>query len=280
MQRKRMEAPILDWTKISKSLTNLLKLKYYPVAVKLFKNTGEIPKEARKPRVKITVCQFVSLAKTYGRILYGTAEDIACAYGISNLGFKELPEDIRSGERSVYIYAENREATKTIIEKIPRIEAGKFKAFVVAPLQETPVDPDIVLVSGNPAQITRLILGITWKEKFNGRLFFSSSAHSGICGDSIAATYNLNSPHLGIPCYGARSFALFQDDELVMGIPAKDLEDVVDGLTKTHEAYLGYPITPANLESPPPPLWIFTIRPEKPPENWKEKLLKAPRKIL
>jgi hypothetical protein len=43
---------------------------------------------------------------------------------------------------------------------------------------------------------------------------------------------------------------------------------------------MGYPITPANLDFPPPPLWIYTIRPEKPPENWKEKLLKAPREIL
>ena len=268
------------WIKISKSLTDLLRLKYYPVAVKLFEKVEDVPKEARKPRERITVCQFVGLTKTYGRILYGTVGEIACAYGASNLGFTELPGDIKSGERSVYIYAENQKATKTIIEKIPRIETGKFKAFMVAPLQKTPVDPDLVLISGNSAQITRLILGITWKEKFDGRLYVSSSAHSGVCGDGIAATYTLGKPHLGIPCYGARSFALFQDDELIMGIPAKDLEDTLEGLTKTHEAYMGYPITPANLDFPPPPLWIYTIRPEKPPENWKEKLLKAPREIL
>jgi len=26
--------------------------------------------------------------------------------------------------------------------------------------------------------------------------------------------------------------------------------------------------------------WVYTIRPEKPPENWKERLLKALREIL
>lgn len=271
---------LVDWNEFSKNLTKMLRLKCYPVAVKLFSKSEDIPKTARKPRERITVCQFVSLAKNYGWVLSGTAENIICGYGASNLGLATLPEDMRSGERAVNVYAEDLETTKKIVEKIPKIEAGKFSAFMVSPLEKSPIDPDVILIVGNSAQMMRLILGITWKKNFDGRLYFSSSAHCGVCGDGIAATYTLNKPHLGVPCYGARSFALFQDDELVMGIPAQNLEDVLEGLKKTHEVYLGYPITPANLEFPPPPLWVYTIRPEKPPENWKERLLKALREIL
>jgi len=90
---------------------------------------------------------------------------------------------------------------------------------MVSPLEKSPIDPDVILVVGNSAQMMRLILGIIWKKNFDGRLYFSSSAYCGVCGDGIAATYTLNKPHLDVPYYGARSFALFQDDELVMGIP-------------------------------------------------------------
>jgi len=271
---------LVNWSEVSRDLTKILKLKCYPVAVKLFSKLEDVPKEARKPRDKITVCQFVSLAKNYGWILSGTAENIVCAYGASNLGLATLPEDMKSGERAVKVYAEDIETTRKIAEKVPKIETGKFSAFMVSPLEKSPTDPDVILVPGNSAQMMRLILGITWKKEFDGRLYFSSAAHCGVCGDGIAAVYTLNKPHLGIPCYGARSFALFQDDELVMGIPAGVVEAVLEGLRKTHEVYMGYPITPTNLPLTPPAAWLYPVMFEKPPENWKERLLKAPREIL
>ena len=248
-----------EWSEVCRELFELLRLRSSPVAVKLVKSEEEIPEGVEKPKKRLTVCQMVNLARIHKRTLAATVDEIICAYAQSVLGFAEWPEDMLSGDRQAGRRTETKEAFKKIIEGIPKIRNGTFQAIVLSPLEDTPVEPDLILIFGNPAQIMRLIHASTWK---NGeRLHFSTAAEAGTCGEGIAATYLSNQPTISFPCYGTRRFGLAQDDELIMGIPITRLSEVLEGLRKTHEAGLQYPIK-QNVENTPEPPSLYYIRRE------------------
>ncbi len=128
-------------------------------------------------------------------------------------------------------------------------------------MESTPIEPDLALIFGDGAQMTMLIHAATWHT--GERLSVETAAEAGTCGEGIAATYILNEPTIAFPCHGTRSFGLADDDEIIMGVPAWKMEELMDGLVK-RQAARPYPIRQAADLTPRPPS-LYGIRREPPP---------------
>jgi uncharacterized protein (DUF169 family) len=250
-----------NWGFISERLIRLLRLRTSPVAVKLYGREEEIPQGIEKPTRPITLCQFVNLSRIHGKILLGKMENIVCAYAQSFLGFSDFPPDLLAGKRAIGRRTETAEAYEKILRDMPKINGGETVAVLTSPLEKMPVEPDLVLVFGNAAQVMRLIHSATWKR--GERMSIRTAAEAGTCGEGIAATYLLKRPTIAFPCYGSRRFGLAGDDEIIFGIPIENLGEILECLEKSHKT-LPYPILQQVEVTPEPPL-IYYIRIEPPP---------------
>jgi uncharacterized protein (DUF169 family) len=102
------------------------------------------------------------------------------------------------------------------VPAIPRLPETPG-AVVYAPLGDTPVDPDVVLVSGRPASLMRLLeaalrAGIQSQVPFMGRptcMALPAALTHGV----LAST----------GCIGNRVYTDLGDDELYVAIPGRDL---------------------------------------------------------
>jgi len=138
-------------------------------------------------------------------------------------------------------YAENRQAARRQIEAIPRLTEGECGALLLAPLELTEWDPDLVVIYANPAQVMRLVHASTYHE---GEPIQSSfGARAGSCAEGIIRTYQTKECQVVLPGGGDRIFAMTGDEELCFTVPAFMLDRVLEGLRLSgRQVGLAYPI--------------------------------------
>jgi len=98
-------------------------------------------------------------------------------------------------------------------------------AVVYAPLGDTPVDPDVVLVAGRPGRLMLLLeaagrAGVATQPGLLGRPT-CMALPAALAGGTIAST----------ACIGNRVYTDLGDDELYVAIPGRDLARVAAELT-------------------------------------------------
>jgi uncharacterized protein (DUF169 family) len=113
------------------------------------------------------------------------------------------------------------------MEEVPGIPvlARTPGAVVYAPLGDTPVDPDVVLIAGRPGRLMLLLeaagrAGVTTQPGLLGRPT-CMALPAALAGGTIAST----------ACIGNRVYTDLGDDELYVAIPGRDLARVADELT-------------------------------------------------
>lgn len=245
----------MDLKVAAEKLNKYIKPKSRVVGMRFFNSRSEAEgtlKAIRRPRKRLTICQIINTARLYGWTWTVFPEDADCVLGASVLGLREVEESFRSGEIFTKLgYVTDRVAAKRFADSVPKMRERK-EGFIVGPLESLEIDPDLIIVYGNGAQMMRVINGAVYAT--GERLTFGAIGDIGICGDGIAEAYNTQRPQLVVACYGERRFGHTSDDEIAMVIPFKYLEKVVEGLEKTHNAGIRYPIpiaaTISELEIP------------------------------
>ncbi len=218
-----------NYEEMSSKLKAILGLKGSPVAIKLVKSKDEIPAGVPELNEKLRHCEMVQKARN-GNIFYATKEQHACAGGAGALGIVETPEKIKTGE---FYFGLGRfktlESAKKTMDAVPR--TGKhFEASVYAPLEKATFKPDVVVVIGNPKQLLKLAQSNIYEN--GGRNLAGFSGIQSVCADAVAQPYNTGEMNATFGCDGSRKFAKIADDELIVGIPMKKLESVVEALEK------------------------------------------------
>ena len=243
-------------------IEGLLRLFTPPIGIKLVESLDEVPEDFERVDRKCTVCQLAAFTrmdiKYQGKRIYADSDQILCALGGSALGFYELPEDMASGHRALQVYSDNVEANRKMMSDIIRIEAGRFRAVLMSPLQEMTIRPDVIIVFCGSSQMVRLAYAVSWRE--GKPLVCMTNGHQGICSEAIAAPFLLNEARLALPCYGSHRFALVRDEEFVFGFPFHLLEEITQGLARSHELGQGYPIRRVGLTVPPPEMQARIVR--------------------
>ena len=241
------------WAELGDELDRLLKLRTPSLGVKLLERAEDAPKGFRPLGFTCAVCQVTGFARYYNRpVLVTEKEGWACQVGGAALGFWDVEQDFKTGERNAGMWARDAEATARLVEG-DVIKAGSFSAALVAPLARMPVEPDVVLAYGTPDQMLSLVYGTVWQG--GDRVKLITNGHGGTCRECIAAPYLHRELRLAITDIGERTFALAYDYEMVAGLPCDKLEQLVEGVTGA--------LTKGIYRRPIAP-WGFQAWPESP----------------
>ena len=85
-------------------IQNNLRLKTFPVAVKFLKDKSTFPEKTRQPSMilgkRVTICQGVTMARTYGWTVGLTKEDLICVPAMIAFGFSGAAEQSQPGSGS------------------------------------------------------------------------------------------------------------------------------------------------------------------------------------
>ena len=199
----------------------------------------------RRMDKKVTLCQLITLVRSFDWTVGAEASDFLAATCPSIIGLSEVPELYRDGTFRSIVWVKTREDGKKYEASIPRIPFGKYEAVALAPLVYNPFEPDIVLIYANPAQMMLLINSLQF-EDYEVMQFYCVGESS--CSDAIARCYLTGKPSLTIPCYGERRYGHAQDEDMVMAIPADMMEKALKGMEALYRRGIRYPISYAGAE--------------------------------
>jgi uncharacterized protein (DUF169 family) len=233
---------------ISEKYKDLLYPEGNLVAVKLIQDTQGWEK-VKRPNRPLALCQFISQTRYIGRTVLIKAEDISCYAPAENLFGVKMPADAPS--RYVGWQFSNEEAAKKSIEVIPHLEAGRYKAVYLGPLDRCPVDPDVIIFFGNAAQMQVLISA--YLRDRGGALNFNAGNQLG-CASAIVVPMKEKRPNLVIPGNAVKLLALPSNTDMFMGIPGFLLGEMADNATKLRETGGSrYPVPWAYISWVPQP---------------------------
>lgn len=218
----------MTYEKLGMELKELLGLKGSAVAVKLAKTAEDIPKGYAKSGQKTRHCQFVQDARLKGFKGYATAEEHLCKGGAGVIGVEPVPESVATG--STYHKLGNfktAEGALDTVNAMPKLNE-KYHASVYSPLETAEYEPDSVIIIGTPKQALRITQA--YLHATGGRVSSDYSGIQSICADAVAAVKERGVLNMTLGCNGSRKNSGIADDELIIGIPAKDLPAVVEAL--------------------------------------------------
>ena len=240
----------IKWSDWTRSIERLLRLRTFPVGLKLYEDPDDLNRNKwlRRPKEKLSLCQMITIVRTFDWTVGGVAEDLVTQGCASILGLSELSDFVTSGEMRSKVWLDTKDDAARCERVIQRIPHGRFRAFALAPTAYDPFLPDIVLLYGNPAQMSLLVNAIQY-DKFERLTFYSVGETS--CSDVIGRCFVDKVPALSIPCYGERRFGHASDDELAIGLPAQECQRIFDNLEILYKRGIRYPISQYGAQVSP-----------------------------
>lgn len=240
-----------QWHEMAHQLNDLLKLQTYPLGVKIIREEKDRLKKKKypSPDEQKPLCQYITMARHLGRTIEVNPNNISCFFPLIAFGWKKIKA---KGDLVTFF----NDARYCIDETISGIRADDFlrdrqvigQGLVYSPLDKTDIDPDAVLIYGNPAQLMRLIRGYV---NLTGIPIQSSFLGGLSCAESLISCLQKNEPEVIIPGNGERIFAMTQDHEVAFCLPAKKLGSLIAGLSNEHEIGTSrYPIPKYQFFSP------------------------------
>lgn len=228
-------------------LSNDLRLKTLPIAVKFLKNKSDFPDKTRQPSLalgkRITICQGVTMARVYGWTVGLTKEDLICVPAMIIFGFSGADDQTATLARLFCEvgFSENEETARKDAESVSHLENDGYEAVLLAPLAKGLFEPDTIAIYGNPAQVARMIQA--WAYSGGGRVQgqFGGKVE---CSEYLIAATAKQSARVVIPGMGDRIFSMTQDEEMVFSMPGRGLEALVKGLREAgRKIGARYPVT-------------------------------------
>jgi uncharacterized protein (DUF169 family) len=203
-----------DYGSIEKQLRQFLNLRRRPVAVAF----REAPPAgvARFTGTEPSSCSYWRVAAG-GRTFYTVPSDHHnCAVGSYTHGIPLPPDRAQELDQTLGFMTGIGYLRMEEVPGIPRLPETPG-AVVYAPLGDTPVDPDVVLVAGRPGSLMRLLeaalrAGIRSPTPFLARptcMALPAALASGVTAST--------------GCIGNRVYTDLGDDELYVAVPGRDL---------------------------------------------------------
>ena len=230
------------WKAKEEQLDRYLRLDTFPLGVKFLKKGDAFPEKTTTPSsmgIKIALCQATSLARRWKWSMGIEKGDINCIPALVGFGWRQ-PENI--DVMLVFLmsmgYFETKEAALKTMEKMPTMEPGRFERLYISPLSRMKLDPDVVVIYGNPAQMMRLAQGYIYKR---GGVVTSETNLGFTCANEMIWPLKEGKACFIHPGRGERVLGLTQDHEMAFSLPASQLDDLIVGLEVTHKGGTRYP---------------------------------------
>ena len=235
------------------SLRNLLKMKYYPVAIKYFFSEDELNAFKKSVEYKVglhpyTFCHFVAASRQRGEILLGTAEKTGCTNAKYVMGWKGMDD----GEIKSHLkYTKDWQQAERFLKTKKRLPDG-LVAFATAPFHKAPYEPDVI--HGMCDVLQSYHLGNDWCAAFDTHpLQMTMTMNSSICHGCVAC-YVDQKPNITPMCSSSYTAGKTEQGEINWILPGSHLEPTVrwtlertarDGgasFPRTGETYPGFNI--------------------------------------
>jgi len=224
-----------------------LRMKTFPVGVKFLKDKRELPTKARRPALflkkKITICQAMTMARNYGWQMAITSEDLICVLASLAFGFTTATNARKEMADSFFEsnYKSSMEKTVSEVDQMCFLDTDEYQALLISPLYKIPIDPDTIVLYGNPAQVSRVLQAATFdtEEKIHG--LFGGKVE---CPEYLIRPLKTGDPRIIVPGPGDRIFSMTADDEMIFAMPISFLDRFILGLKESgKKAGSRYPIT-------------------------------------
>jgi uncharacterized protein (DUF169 family) len=214
-------------------LERRLRLKTFPLALKLLEKERDIPEGAKRPLKDfghhLSLCQIFQMSRREGKTLAMLKEDHWCFEPVVGYGLGEPPEYFMEGHNRYPRDVETLAVGKTYALEFPRLEVGKYVGIASAPLRTTSFEPDLVMIYCDSSQLCLLLLGREYKEGNN--LKCSLSGHAA-CVYGVIPAVQSGECQVAVPCRGDHYRAMAGDDEMIFTVPRGKLEDLMLGLQR------------------------------------------------
>lgn len=213
---------------MGEKLKTILKLEREPVAIKwVSREPNNIPKEEGKSRF----CTKLDKAMK-GEIFYSTADEEECMGGLRYTGMKdpnEFPRNMRTGSFLVPagVY-KSIPAVQRAWNEYKTINYDVFNSIIFAPLSKAEFEPDVIFIVANSRQGMLILHANAYDSGLHGL-----GADSGpICSTMAAAPYLTDKVTYGFGDIGSRNNMDLKDEEIMISIPANDLERITQNLSE------------------------------------------------
>lgn len=215
----------------AQELDRYLRLRSYPIAVKMLQSEDEISENTKRPKRDfghcLSTCQGFSISRREGISLAMLKEDMWCFEPVIGYGIEEPPDYFLQGHNRFPADVENLEASSNWAQDFPRFEPGKYIGIMFAPLSSADFNPDLVMVYCDPAQLTLLLYGSAYKD---GSDITSRLSGHAACVYSVVPLMQTGKSQVAVPCMGDRTRAMAQDFEMIFSLPRGKMEDLIEGL--------------------------------------------------
>lgn len=244
---------VLSHADIVFGLRNLLKMKYYPVAVKYFYSQNKLDafkneNEYRIAQRPYTFCHFVAASRQRGDTLLGTPDRMGCSNAKYVMGWKDLDEaEIKSHLK----YTRDWDQAERFVRTKKRLPEGLL-AFATAPLHKATFTPDVV--HGVCDVLQAYHLGNDWCAAYDHHPFnMVMTMNSSICHGCVQCQL-LDQPNITPMCSSSKTAGKTEQSEINWIWPGAQLEPTVqwmlertvrDGgpsFPRTGETYPGFDI--------------------------------------
>lgn len=230
-------------------IMNNIRARTPPVAIKFLKSADKLPDAievvSQTRGFEPAVCHLHSIARHEEKAVAGFRPNMSCAPGMILMGmFKpDAKENIADlGKPSFGLYVKDLQKAQNFSSRGYFIPGEEHEGIVMAPLEKTNFEPDLVIQYGNPAQILKLIRGYIWES--GKHLDMICSGRAGLCSEGIARAFIEKKPVISIPA-GDRQMGFTQDEEMAFSIPFALLPTMIAGLRgQAHIELLKYPPIP------------------------------------
>ena len=236
-----------NFKEMNESISNGLRLKTFPVAVKFLKDESDFPEKTRQPSValqkRVTICQAVTMARVYGWTVGLTREDLICVPAMIAFGFSgsEDPQGFLASLFCEVNFHDDEGRAREEVASMNLLDNDKWKAIVLAPLAKGLFEPDSVAMYGNPAQVMRMIQAWAYRK---GERLSGTFGGKVECSEYLIAPFTTQVARVAIPGMGDRIFSMTQDDEMVFALPGKELQELAQGLREAgNKIGARYPVT-------------------------------------
>jgi len=233
----------------AEELDKELRLKYFPLAVKLLEKEEDIPEGAKRPLRDLghhlPLCQAFQMSRSSGTLLAMLKEDMWCFEPVISLGLAEPPQYLLDGHARFPYTLKTLEASRNWVRSTPRLELGKYIGIASSPLKTANFDPDVVMVYCNPYQCKQLLLAAGWEQ---GRDVTSTvTGHAGTCLYTFVPAIQTGEYQVTVPCGGDYKRAACAEDQLIFTAPKGKLESLMSGFRYLVKRGLRGPLAPTLM---------------------------------
>ena len=212
-------------------LERRLRLKTFPIALKLLASEADIPEKAMRPLrdtgKHMSLCQAFQLSRREGQTVAMLIEDNWCFEPVVGYGLADPPKQFTEGHSRYPRDVASLEAGSNYAKDFPRLEIGRYVGVMSAPLRDTDFKPDLVMVYGDLAQLNLLLLAREYRDGHNLKCALSGHA---ACVYAVVPAALSGQCQVAVPCRGDRYSAMAGDDEIIFTVPTDKLDDLMAGL--------------------------------------------------